>query len=126
MNLPPEVMAQWPQALANYGHPWKPGQRCGGAQPNYDAQHPYGRVRIYESGVVCEHGEIADHDTPPPAVTDELLWQMLVKGLEHSPWFLVDKIGPFLGVAPKNANDFECTRSLAAAVILAWASMEAK
>jgi hypothetical protein len=104
MNLPPEVMAQWQQALANYGHPWKPGQQC------------FTEGQIGLRRVCTIHGKVGAHDIPMPAVTDELLWQMLVKGSEHEyrDWFLLKMLAGLVN------------HSLAAAVILAWASMEVK
>jgi hypothetical protein len=110
MNLPPEVMAKWPQALANYGHPWKPGQQCvhsddylGDYCPQHDTNRP--------------------HDIPMPAVTDELLWQMLVKGLERNPWFIM-RVDDFVFGEEGDRKIENMVRPLAAAVILAWASME--
>jgi len=114
MNLPAGVTeAQWSQALANYGHPWKPGQQC----------FTEGQIRLRR---ICTiHGKVGAHDIPPPAVTDELLWQMLVKGLERNPWFIM-RVDDFVFGEEGERKIENMVRPLAAAVILAWASMEVK
>jgi len=114
MNLPPNVTeAQWQRALANYGHPWKPGRRCDWADDLRGS---------IDDRLCIEHEAIGMHDIPMPAVTDELLWQMLVNLVEQCDTSVelfsdgcieLDGVGGFRG-------------PLAAAVILAWASMGVK
>jgi hypothetical protein len=60
-----------------------------------------------------------------PAVTDELLWQMLVKGLERNAWFLM-RVDDFVFGEEGDRKIENMVRPLATAVILAWASMEVK
>jgi hypothetical protein len=115
LNLPAGVTeAQWQQALEKYGHPWKPGQRCKGT-PIRDCNTERW------SCSACHHEYTAfeqiPHDIPMFAVTDELLWQMLVKGTDRDIGFLIHVY---------QLMDTDHDLSLAAAVILAWASLEVK
>src|SRR5882672_3684118 len=73
--------ATFSAALRVIGHPWRPGQRC----------HYCEKQRIVGETIggndIWAHRE---HDIPIPAVTDELLMQMLIVGVERRPEFLLN------------------------------------
>lgn len=102
LGIPDDIYAS---ALRVMGHPWRKGQRCSGWQSCRWRDH---------------HRLNSQHDIPIPPVTGELLWQMLVKGLEQDMGFWT-KIGNKLHPFRKDKQE-----DTAAAVIRATASLEVK
>jgi hypothetical protein len=76
--------ATFAAALRVIGHPWRPGQRCGGTPTRNSLSE---RWRCSDCSYKYNPFYTGSHDIPIPAVTDELLMQMLrligIRDYEH-------------------------------------------